>query len=64
LLSSKCALQGKEENKSCGKTLDPQIWFCPVLANDSFKEATELAKKRSKVSVRSKIRGFYGTEEG
>ncbi len=30
---------------------------------DSFKEATKRAKIRSKVSMRSKVRGFYGTVE-
>jgi hypothetical protein len=46
LLSSKRVLQKIDENKSCRKTLDLQIWFCSFLVHDSFKEATELAKKK------------------
>jgi hypothetical protein len=61
LLSLKRILQKNEENKSCGKTLDLKIGFCSYLVHDSSKEATELAKKKSKVSMRSKVMGFYGT---
>ncbi len=60
LLSSKRVLQKDEKNKSCRKTMDLQIRFGSFLVQDSFKEAIELAKKRSKVSMRSKVRGFYG----
>ncbi len=63
LLSSKRVLQNNEDNQSCRNTSDLQIWFCSFVIHDSSKEATELAKKkkRSKVSMRSKVRGFYGT---
>jgi hypothetical protein len=55
-----CYQKSEENNKSCRKTLDLQICFCSYLVHDSSKEATELAKERSKVSLRSKVRGFYG----
>jgi hypothetical protein len=60
LLSLKHILQKNEENGSCRKTLDLHIWFCSYFVHDSSKEGTELAKKKSKVSMRSKVRGFYG----
>jgi hypothetical protein len=40
-------------------TLDLQIWFCSFFVQDSSKEAAELAKKKSKLSMRSRVRGFY-----
>jgi hypothetical protein len=44
LLSLKRVLQKNEQNKSCRKTLDLQIWFCSLLS----KVAKELARKSQK----------------
>jgi hypothetical protein len=60
LLSSKRIPQKNEAIKSCRKTPDLQIWFCSFSVHGSSKEATELGKKKSKVSLSSKVRGFYG----
>jgi hypothetical protein len=48
LLSLKRGLQKNWENESCRKTLDLKTRFCSFLVHDLSKEATELAKKRSK----------------
>ncbi len=61
LLSLKCILQKNEDNKSCRKSVDLRIWLCSFLVHNSSKEAIELAKKKSKVSMRSKVRALYGT---
>jgi hypothetical protein len=63
LLSLKHILiQKNEENKRCRKTLDLQICFYSYFVHDSSKEVRELAKKKkSKVSMRCKVRGFYST---
>jgi hypothetical protein len=48
LLSLKRILKKNEENKSCRKPLDLQIWFCSFFAHDSFTEAIQLARKSPK----------------
>ncbi len=48
LLSLKRVLQKNEENKSCRKSLDPQIRFCSFFVHDSSTRATELARKSPK----------------
>jgi hypothetical protein len=55
LLSLKRILQKNEEIKSCRRTLDLQIWFCSFLVRDSFKEATELARKGPKFPLGPKL---------
>jgi hypothetical protein len=61
LPSLKCILQNHEENQSCGKKMrSKNLNVCSYLVQDSSKHAMELAKKRSKVSMRSKVMGFYG----
>ncbi len=45
-LSSKRFLQKNEENKSCRKTLDLQIWFCSLLVHDSLKKSYRTCKKK------------------
>jgi hypothetical protein len=63
-LSSRRVQQQIEGNASCRRTLDLQtIKLGSVHLLDSSKEATELAKKkrRSKASIISEVRGFYGT---
>ncbi len=58
LLSLKRVLQKNEENESCRKTLDLQIWFCLFVVHDSSTEATKLARKSSKIPWRPKLEGF------
>jgi hypothetical protein len=48
LLSLKRVLQKNEENKSCRKKLDLQVWFCSFFVHDSSTEDTELAIKSPK----------------
>ncbi len=53
LLSLKRVLQKNEENKSCRNTsFIFRTWFIP--------RSYRTCKKKSKVSMRSKVRGFYG----
>jgi hypothetical protein len=58
LLSLKHARQENEENKSCIKTLDLQIWFCSFFVHDSSTEATELLRKSPKFSWGPKLEAF------
>jgi hypothetical protein len=47
--------------KSCRKPLDLQIRFCSFFGTRFIQRGYETCKKeRSKVSMRSKVRGFYG----
>ncbi len=48
-------------NKSCGKPLDLQIRLCSFFGTWFIRRSYGTCKKRPTVSMRSKVRGFYGT---
>ncbi len=50
-----------KKSASCINTLHLQIWFCLFLENNSSKRSYGTCKKRFKVSMRFKVRDFYGT---
>jgi hypothetical protein len=58
-LSSKRFLQKNEENKSCRKTLDLQIWFCSLLVHDSLKKKLQnVQEKGPKFPCGPKLEAF------
>ncbi len=61
MLISKRVLQKHKEILRCREGLDFKLVFCSFLARNSRREATEISRIRSKVSMRSKVRRFYGT---
>jgi hypothetical protein len=60
LLSLKRVLHKNDDNKSCTKTLDLQIRFCSFFCTWFIHRSYRGCKKKSKVSMRSDVRGFYG----
>jgi hypothetical protein len=54
----KHVLQKNEENKSCRKPLDLQIWFRSFFVHDSSTEATELTRKSPKLPCGPKLEAF------
>jgi hypothetical protein len=62
LLWLKRVLQNNEENKSNRKTLDLQIRFCSFFCTWFIHRSYRACKKKSNVSMRFKVRGFYGRE--
>jgi hypothetical protein len=54
----KRVIQKNEENKSCRKPLDVQIWLCSFFVYDSSTEVTEVARKSPKFPRGPKLEAF------